>query len=175
MSTHAHKMLVRHAPELADTRNELPHAARATAVRLLSGLIAEVMDAALCARHARWNLRGANVMSLRDLLEQVSTELTAQADALAERAAALGGTAPGTVQLIATETTLKPYPPQRLTAHEHIEVLATRLGMLGAEARISSTECGDLGDPVTVHTLTQAHAAFDRLLWLLESHLVRTH
>lgn len=175
MSSHAQKLMLRRTPELVDTRNELPATARQAAVRLLGGLVAEVLDASMCARHARWNLRAPNVMALRTLLDEVSTGLMQQADALAERVTALGGSAPGTPQLVVTETTLKPYPSHRMTAHEHLDALATRIGLLSAEARISGAECSDLGDPVTVHTLTEAHAAFDRLLWLVESHLVRTH
>lgn len=172
MSTHLHKLAARPTPRVNITFNDLPRPSRDKSIESLNHLLVEVQDVALCARHAHWNARGPSFISVHELLDRVAQTLHKQADKLAERVAALGGEAQGTVQSIAAQTSLKPYPVRVADGQDHLEAIAMRLGLLSAEARLLIHQCNGLGDPVTVDILTAANADVDHALWLVESHLV---
>lgn len=172
MSPHVHKLDARASPRVNVTFNELPRQARERSIEALNHLLVEVLDVALCARHAHWNARGPSFIALHELFDRIGQTLQRQADDLAERIGALGGEAQGTVQAITAQTSLKPYPVRVADGQDHVEAIAMRLGLLSAEARLLIHQCSGLGDPVTVDVLTTANAEIDHALWLVESHLV---
>ena len=170
MSTQTAKMYTLHNGYFNATRNDLPALARSTSIEALSTLLIEMIDVSLCARHAKWNVRGTNRLARNELFESLAEGLNDQIDVAADRICALGGIPRGTAHAVACDSTLRPYPIELNTDQEHLDALACRLGLLAGEARISVQECRDLGDPVTVHILTRASEQIEKLLWLLESH-----
>lgn len=171
MSTHTHKLTAHAATAHPATLNELPAPTRSEVTGMLSRLLVETLDVALCARHAHWNVRGPDFLLLHDLMDHIGTELDDQADRLAKRIRALGGTVRGTAHTIATESSFKPYPVEVAEGQDHLEALALRLGLLSAEARLSIYECSGGLDPVTADVLVRVNSAIDDVLWSVESHL----
>jgi starvation-inducible DNA-binding protein len=153
---------------------DIPHTARDYSIDALNRLLVETIDVALCARHAQWNVRGANFTALHYMFARVANELNEQSALLAERIGVLGGQSHGTVQQVASKTTLKPYPIHHISSKAHIEAIAARLGMLSAELRLTIEESRyqTTPDPVTVHVFTRINSTIDRLLWTVESHLM---
>lgn len=175
MSSRAMKLAVLNTTYLHRTKNDLPPGVRQASAEVLNSLVIEGIDVALAARHAHWNVRGPNFSALHDLFGTVHDAVNKHVDVLAERAVALGMVARGTVQDVASETTLKPYPMFSLCEHEHIEAMATRLGIWAGEARRAIEECEKLGDRVSADVLSEACADIEKLLWRVESHQVALH
>ena len=85
-------------------------------------------------------------------------------DTLAERAAALGGTAQGTVQVAAQRSFLVPYVLGIADEEKHIFALSASLGAFGESARQAIDEAAEYGDADTADGI-------DHQLWFVESHL----
>jgi starvation-inducible DNA-binding protein len=175
MSTQAMKLFALHSSHLNATRNDLPEPGRFASIEALNRLMVESIDVAMCARHAHWNVRGPHFMARHQLFKSVAEGLEPQIDTIAKRISALGGFARGTPHIVASDSTLKPYPLHSVSDHDHLDAVACRLGLLAGEARISINECQKHGDPVTVHILVEANTAIEKLLWLVESHTVAPH
>jgi len=131
MSSRAMKLAVLNTTHLHWTKNDLSAGVRQASGEVLNSVVIEGIDVALAARHAHWNVRGPNFSALHDLFGSVFDEVNQHVDVLAERAVALGMVARGTVQDVASETALKPYPMLSIGEQEHIEAMSTRLGLLG--------------------------------------------
>jgi starvation-inducible DNA-binding protein len=173
MSNRIQNVVAVKSGHLHPTRNTLPLDARHQSVEILNRVVIHSIDVALSAKHAHWNVRGPNFTAYHTLFDRVFTELVGHVDHLGERAAAMGGIARGTVQAVADETRLKPYPIRAVSEADHVEHLAARLGQLGGEIGVAITACARIDDSISVDVLTQAGAAVDSLLWLLESHQAR--
>ena len=93
-------------------------------------------------------------------------------DEIAERAAALGGLATGTVRMAADATTLDEYPLDAVAGEDTVRVVADRLGAYGAAAReaieVSDSELGDMD---TSDMFTEISRSIDKHLWFVEAHL----
>ncbi len=172
MSTHLQKLAALQQTEFAAVRHEPPAEARASASQTLSRLLVEVLDVALCARHAHWNARGPDYLPFYDLLEEIGGDLDRQAGRIAMRIGALAGTVHCTAHHIVTESSIKLYPLEVTEDQDHMDAIALRLGLLSAEARLSLHDCNRLGDPVTVQIIVEAIAAIDHALRRVESHLL---
>lgn len=170
MLNQAPRLHVVNANQVLATKNELPYEIKLASIEQLNSVVVHMIDVALSAKHAHWNVRGPNFLSYHQLFDKVFMELICEIDAVGERATALGGIARGTVQTVATGTELKPYPVLSVAEAEHIEQLSSRLGVLGGKVQRAVHEAARLGDAVTADVLTDAAAAIDSLLWLVESH-----
>lgn len=165
--THVH---VLNTAQLSSTRNAVALDTRQSSIENLNRIVVQMIDIALAAKHAHWNVRGSHFLAYHKLFDQVFDTLIAETDAVGERTAALGGIARATVQAVAGETPLKPYPMLAVGEFEHIEQLATRLGSLGGEVKAAITAIAAAGDHVSADVLTDAAASIDVLLWKIESH-----
>jgi starvation-inducible DNA-binding protein len=175
MSSRALKVAVLNTTHHHWTKNDLPAKVRQASGEVLNSLVIEGIDVALAARYARWNVRGPHFAALHELFGSVYDEVNQQVDVLAERAVALGMVARGTVQDVASETALKPYPMLSISEQEHIEAMARRLGIWGGDVRRAIEECEKLGDRVSADVLSEACAAIEKLLWRVESHQFTLH
>ncbi len=175
MSNHSQKLAARKQMAFSEAQSERQVEARGHATAALGRLLVEVLDVALCARHAHWNASGLGCLSIHELLEEVGGSLDRQADRIATRIRVLGGTAHGTAQRIVTGSSIKPYPVEVAEGQDHMHAIALRLGLLSAEARLFIYDSKGQGDPVTVQLIVETNAAIDHALWLVESHLLTTN
>jgi starvation-inducible DNA-binding protein len=91
------------------THNTLSENIRVKSVDLLNRHLAAAIDLHLQVKQAHWNVRGPAFIAVHELFDKVADTVEDYSDTLAERAAALGGTAQGTVQVAVERSFLVPY------------------------------------------------------------------
>lgn len=158
------------ALQLHRTKNDLPAAARAEAVRLLNGRLADCIDLQTMCKQAHWNVKGPLFISLHKLFDEINADVEDYVDLLAERVVQLGGVAEGTTRVAAQRTTLLDYPLTIATGHEHVAALSDVLSQFGRTARIGIEEMNELEDAVSADILTEICRGVDKWLWFVEAH-----
>jgi starvation-inducible DNA-binding protein len=153
------------------THNTLPENVRAKSVELLNKHLAAAIDLHGQVKQAHWNVRGPTFIAIHELFDKVADKVEAYSDRLAERAAALGGTAQGTVQIAAERSFLVPYALGIAAEKEHIFTLSAALAAFGQSARQAVGEAAAYGDADTADLFTEVSRGIDHQLWFVESHL----
>ena len=153
------------------TRIDLSEKARGKLVDLLNARLADAIDLGLMAKHAHWNVKGPRFIALHQLFDALAESVDGPIDEIAERVTALGGTADGTVALVARRTSLDPYPAEAVSGMDHVEALAAAVGTFAAALRTGIGHADKLGDEGTADLLTGVSREMDKQLWLLEAHL----
>ncbi len=156
------------------THNTLSENIRGQSVELLNKHLAAAIDLHAQVKQAHWNVRGSSFSAVHELFDNVAIEVETYSDLIAERAAALGGTAHGTVHVAAERSFLIPYPLGVAEARQHIFALSQAVSAFGQSAREAIGLSTTHGDPVTADLFTQVARGMDRQLWLIESHAVRS-
>jgi hypothetical protein len=77
---------------------------------LLQGVLADGIDLVSHLKQAHWTVRGPNFIGLHELLDDLHEKMEEKVDLTAERIAALGGQAEGTVDVAAGASRLPKYP-----------------------------------------------------------------
>jgi starvation-inducible DNA-binding protein len=101
----------------------------------------------------------------------LAAELTSYADAIAERATALGGLALGTVRLSAANSQLPECNLDVTDSLPTVEALADRYAALAASMRRAIESADGQGDADTADLFTEVSRGLDKALWFLEAHL----
>jgi starvation-inducible DNA-binding protein len=158
------------APQLYHTKNDLPADARAEAVRLLNGRLADCIDLQTMCKQAHWNVKGPQFISLHKLFDEINEDVEAYVDLIAERVVQLGGIAEGTARVVAQRTTLFDYPLTIAAGHEHVAALSDVLAQFGRAARIGIEEMNELEDAASADILTEICRGVDKWLWFVEAH-----
>ena len=153
------------------THNTLSENIRTESVALLNKHLAAAIDLHGQAKQAHWNVRGPAFIAVHELFDKVAEKIQGYSDALAERAAALGGTAQGTVQAAAAHSFLVPYTLGVAAEKEHIFALSTSLAAFGQSTRQAIDAATACGDSDTADLFTDVSRGIDHQLWLVESHL----
>lgn len=151
------------------TSIDLSEKARNDLITTLNGTLATLNDLYLALKQAHWNVKGATFIGLHELFDAIAEEVEEQIDVVAERITALGGTAFGTTQAIASTTTLRPYPTDIFSAEEHLRNLIERIAYTGEEARTAIAKTGEL-DLSTADVYTDLSRLLDKRLWFLQAH-----
>lgn len=155
------------------TKNDLPEAKRAEAVKLLSSRLADCIDLRLQAKQAHWNVKGASFIALHELFDKVVDGADEYVDLIAERITQLGGIAEGTVRVAASRSTLAEYPLEISAGLDHVEALSNALAAFGKLARRTIDETGELGDADTADIFSEVSRGIDKYLWMVEAHAHR--
>lgn len=154
-----------------ETKNDLPEKSRAKLVELLNSRLADAIDLQLQAKQAHWNVKGPQFIALHELFDKVVDVAEDAVDEIAERAVMLGGTAFGTVQVVAKETGLKPYPTDIVKGSDHVEALSNALAAFGKNVRAAIAISAELGDADTSDLFTGVSREVDKHVWYVEAHL----
>ncbi|HEY4340423.1 MAG TPA: DNA starvation/stationary phase protection protein Dps [Steroidobacteraceae bacterium] len=152
------------------TKNTLDAAKRGKSILLLGTALVHAVDLHRQAKQAHWNVGGPNFTALHELFDRIATAADKDADLLAERLMALGGTADARVATVANRTTLGVYPLEARKGEAHIDALSTALATFGSVARDAVNQAADWGDQDTADLLAYVSAGLDKNLWLVESH-----
>lgn len=153
------------------THNDLAPELRGKVETLLNARLADALDLEAATKQAHWNVKGPNFIALHELFDEVHTNIEEHVDTIAERIAALGGIARGTVQAAARASSLAPYPEDLSEGVAHIEALSERLADFGKKSRAAIAASDDLGDADTADLFTGVSRDVDKYLWFLEAHL----
>ena len=149
---------------------DLPDNVRSSSIALLNVRLADAIDLAAQLKYAHWNVHGPHFMALHLLFDQLHDEVDGHADLLAERVAAFGGTAEGTLRQSVGATTLPPYPTDANTEHAHLEALGHAFTAFASQARAAIQDTTDAGDLGTADIFTEISRAADKALWKIEAH-----
>lgn len=152
--------------------HKLKEAPQPTAIiALLNQLLANTIDFKLSAKQAHWNVRGANFIALHELFDKVSSTADEYVDLVAERVAQLNGTAQGSLQVVAEQSVLPPYPSDIHEAQDHVRALSNSIGLLADAHRHAINTSINAGDMITADMLTETARGLDKLHWFIRSHL----
>ena len=144
---------------------------RRAVIALLNQQLADALDLGLQAKQAHWNVKGPHFIGLHELFDKVAEELEGFIDEIAERAVELGGTALGTVQIVAGNSRLPAYPLDLASGKGHVTRLARVLAGFGSTTRNAIDTAGKLRDADTADLFTEVSGGVDKLLWMVEAHL----
>ena len=153
------------------TKNDLPELKRIPLVVLLNQALSELIDLQLQAKQAHWNVKGPNFIALHELFDTVTADAAGFADSVAERIAALGGQAEGTINVLGRRTTLPAYPVEIVAGRDHVDALSTSIAVVGKTIRGSIGRAVELDDADTADLFTEVSRELDKKLWFVESHL----
>lgn len=152
------------------TKLDLPSSTRSEVVGLLSQRLADCLDLQSHCKHAHWNVKGHNFLSLHELFDRVHGAVLEYGDLIAERIVQLGGVADGTVRQVAVRSALIDYPGGLSAGHQHVAALSDSLSQFGRTVRIGIEEMSALEDAVSADLLTEVARGVDRWLWFVEAH-----
>lgn len=139
-------------------------------VALLNQLLANVLDLKLSAKQAQWNAKGAGFIALHALFDEAGDSFDGYADNLAERIVQLGGTAQGTLQTVASQSNLSPYPEDIHDVSDHIRALCGSIAVQ-SDANLQAINTVEAaGDRITADLLIGISVGLDNYHRLLRSH-----
>jgi starvation-inducible DNA-binding protein len=156
--------------KLHETKNNLRAKTRRAMIDLLNQELADVLDLGLQAKQAHWNVKGPHFIGLHELFDKVAEELEELTDEIAERAVELGGTALGTIQIVAKKSRLPAYPLDTPSGKSHVAALSNALAKFGATIRTAIDTASKAGDADTADLFTEVSRGVDKLLWMVEAH-----
>ena len=152
------------------TKTDLPEDIRVRAIELLNARLADAIDLATQTKHAHWNVKGPNFISLHELFDKINEAVVDYVDEIAERAVQLGGVAEGTARMAARRSALAEYPATAVGGSSHVEALSTVLAAFGKAARQAIKTANDIGDLDTADLFTEVSRGIDKWLWFVEAH-----
>jgi starvation-inducible DNA-binding protein len=153
------------------TANGVDSNAKATAIELLNGRVADAIDLALTIKQAHWNLRGREFIAVHEMLDKFRADIDGYVDTMAERVSQLGGIALGTSQAVVKASKLKPYPTDISAIEAHLKALAERTAVLANQVRSDIDTADEAGDADTADIFTETSRGLDKWLWFVEAHL----
>ena len=140
-------------------------------IDLCNSRLAEGLDLSLLTKQAQWNIKGPTFIAVHELLDMLRADLDVHTDTIAERVAQLDGIALGTVQTVARDTSLAPYPTDIRKIPDHLAALVQRYGQAANAAREAIDTADEAGDVDTSDIFTAYSRTLDKSLWFLKSHL----
>ena len=176
-AVHVDKPIGSKVESLVASPTPTPALIRASAVELLSPLVANGIALTLAAQHAHWNVRGQSFGPLHQLFGEVYAALTGHVDRLAERIATMGGQAPGALELaaaiVASSKVVAPMatPPGVGNGMAFVEALADRLDAYVASLADAYGKTDAMGDIATGNALADVQEDLEKLGWKLRAHL----
>jgi starvation-inducible DNA-binding protein len=152
------------------THNTLPEEIRLTSINTLNRHLAAAIDLHAQVKQAHWNVRGPGFMAVHKLFDDVSEEVEQYSDTIAERCAALGGMAQGTLPVAIERSFLVPYSLGIADVNSHVFAVAAALAAFSQSARAAIDETDDAGDKATADLFTGMVRDIDQQVWFVESH-----
>ncbi len=153
------------------THNDLPSHTRETMIPLLNQQLADALDLCSQVKQAHWNVKGMQFIQLHLLFDTLADSLAEFGDLIAERVAALGGTAMGTARMTAASSLLPEFPAEIVADRQVIELLAQRYGAYASSSRAAIDTAAEHEDPNSADLFTAIARTIDKQLWMIEAHI----
>jgi starvation-inducible DNA-binding protein len=154
-----------------NTSVKLSESTRQQIIDILNARLADTVDLKTQAKQAHWNVKGPEFFQLHELFDSIAGHLDDQADLIAERVTALGGTALGTARIAAATSAIPEYDLDAVGGLDHVVALSERLAKAANQFRADIDRADDLDDKGTSDLFTQITREADKDLWFLEAHL----
>jgi starvation-inducible DNA-binding protein len=153
------------------TSIDLPAKVRGEVIPILNQHLADTTDLFTQVKTAHWNVKGPTFIALHELFDKLAAELPEQADTVAERITALGGSAAGTLRQAAATSRLPDLPAATVDGQALLKALVERYAALAATTRRAVEATTAAGDAGTADLFTGISRELDKSLWFLEAHL----
>ncbi len=136
----------------------------------LQATLVDLIDLALIAKQAHWNVVGVNFRSVHLQLDELVATARQYVDEVAERASALGVAPTGLAKRVVSDSGLPEYPTGWQSDRDTIERIVATLGSAVGRLRprIDETEKTDL---VTQDLLIAAARALEEAHWMWQAQL----
>lgn len=146
-------------------------AEKATAVlEILQSRLNTYNDLHLTLKHVHWNVVGPSFIAVHEMIDPQVELVRLAADAVAERAAAMGGSPKGTVDSLASAKGWPEYPLDRALVPDHLKALDQVYDRVIAENRQAIEDLDEL-DLVTQDLVIGQTAALEQFQWFVRAHL----
>lgn len=155
---------------LHSSKIDLPEATRRQMIELLNARLADAVNLSTQMKQAHWNVKGPSFIALHELFDTIHADTLVQVDDLAERITTLGGTALGTVAVVASGSDLPEYPLEIFSGSGHVEAVSVALAAFGKAMRAAIAAAGEAGDADTEDLCVEISRVVDKNLWLVEAH-----
>ncbi|MBB3116062.1 DNA starvation/stationary phase protection protein Dps [Corynebacterium bovis] len=139
-------------------------------VDLLQERLTAYNDLHLILKHAHWNVVGRSFMGVHEMIDPQVDLVRGFADDVAERIAALGGSAIGTPASHVEGREPLEYPVNRGTTTQHLTALNKVYDQVVADVRAAIEAAGKV-DPVTEDLLTGQSFELEKFQWFVRAHL----
>lgn len=153
------------------SRSDMAASVQSAVLQLLQARLSDTLDLQAQVKQAHWNVKGANFISLHDLFDRLSADISAAADDIAERIVALGGIADGRIGRTAKDSTLPEWPGFAQAQVEVLNALAASIAVQATALRLAIDQTSAIGDAGTADLFTGQSRQTDKQLWLIEAHL----
>ncbi|MGA8336176.1 MAG: DNA starvation/stationary phase protection protein [Solirubrobacteraceae bacterium] len=151
-----------------DHHPSLRHIEREALAIELQHVLATLLDLGLQAKHAHWNVRGAQFSSLHRQLDELADAWRIAANEVAERSAALGGIPDGRPSAVASRSTLVGLPDGTIAERTLVDDFGRLLTDAIGEIRTRMDRVDEL-DIVTGDMLHGLVARLETDLWMVRS------
>jgi starvation-inducible DNA-binding protein len=153
------------------TSVDIPAASRKQVNAILNQHLADSFDLMSQVKQAHWNVKGSDFWQLHKLFDELAERAAEWVDEFAERVAALGGYATGTVRMAAASSTLPEFPTEITDSLDYVKAVAERLAAFTNSAREAIDQTDEIGDADTADLFTEVSRCADKYLYFLEAHL----
>lgn len=136
----------------------------------LQATLVDLIDLALQAKQAHWNVTGGNFRSVHLQLDEMMTEYRAWSDVVAERIVAIGVAADGRARTVADGSVLPVFPDGTVGDRAVVELFVERLETSAGAFRERMDRLGD-PDPVSEDILIGIVAGIEKQLWMVRTQL----
>ncbi len=144
--------------------SDLAAETREAAAIFLQARLSDALDLRAQLRHAAWNVRGADMLTLGALFGRFAVEIEGCADRLAERIRCLGDVADGRIQTVADATTLYEYTVGVDGPEAHLNAIGAALSQF---ARAARADVERATDSETIDLLGGVARSAGRQAWLV--------
>jgi starvation-inducible DNA-binding protein len=139
-----------------------------SATTAIDRVLTDLINLALLAKQAEWNLVGPTFRSMRQLLDELAAMSRRQADDVAERALTLGHHPDGRAATIARNDSLSTIPAGTMSVVALIAEVGSILDTVVAQVHEAIEVVAD--DPVTRDLFTTIVGCVERQSWMIRSH-----
>jgi starvation-inducible DNA-binding protein len=132
---------------------------------LLQDSLVELVDLSLTAKQAHWNVHGPGFKSLHEQLDELTVDVRAAMDEVAERAVAIGFAPDGRAATVAKASPLPDFPEGGVRDADAIGLIVERLKVVCERTR-SRIDTLDELDLVSQDLLIGILATLDKHHWM---------
>ncbi|MGH3485958.1 MAG: Dps family protein [Nocardioidaceae bacterium] len=133
--------------------------------RQLEPLLVELIDVGLTAKQAHWNVSGLWFRSVHLQLDELTADVRAWSDDVAERITTIGIAADGRVGTVAERTPFLAFPPSFLDSAKVPQLMVERLDMVVENNRARIERLGEL-DLVSQDLVIGITAGLEKHAWM---------
>lgn len=133
----------------------------------LQDTLVELTDLALQAKQAHWNVTGPNFRPVHLHLDELTEDVRAASDEVAERATAIGYYPDARASTVAKNSPLGDFPEGRVKDRDVAQLMTDRLGVVTKRMRERSDRLDEL-DQTSQDIVIGVLATLDKHHWMFE-------